>query len=100
MSVEIVKANLSDVDHQRAVVAMMDAISMLPPPQRGNGIGKRLLLAIEQEAKRTGCCKLTLEVQTNNPIAHAVYEKFGFRQAVYAADANGGGPQYMVKQLI
>ena len=162
MSIEIVKANLSDEDDQRAVLAMMDAYSSDPmgdgkplsdfarenlivgltnhpttivflvysnakpcgiatcfrgfstfaakplinvsdfyvePSLRGKGIGKRLLLAIEQEAKNTGCCKLTLEVQTNNPIARAVYQSFGFRQAVYAADAEGGGSQYLVKQL-
>ena len=69
------------------------------PRLRGNGIGKLLLLAIEQEAKRIGCCKLTLEVQTNNPIARAVYHGFGFRQAVYAADSDGGGSQFMVKPL-
>ncbi|MEZ6136445.1 MAG: GNAT family N-acetyltransferase [Pirellulaceae bacterium] len=69
------------------------------PRLRGNGIGNQLLLAIENEAKRIGCCKLSLEVQENNPVARGVYTKFGFRQAVYAADVDGGGSQYMVKQL-
>lgn len=66
---------------------------------RGQGIGKQLLLAIEHEARTTGCCRLTLEVQQNNSTARTVYGNFGFRQAVYAADANGGGSLYMVKQL-
>jgi GNAT superfamily N-acetyltransferase len=66
---------------------------------RGQGIGMQLLAAIEQEARRLGCCKLTLEVQQNNPVARSIYERFGFGQAVYAADANGGGSRYMVKPL-
>ncbi|MEZ6138752.1 MAG: GNAT family N-acetyltransferase [Pirellulaceae bacterium] len=69
------------------------------PRLRGKGIGNQLLLTIEDEARRIGCCKLSLEVQENNPVARGVYAKFGFRQAVYAADVDGGGSQYMVKQL-
>ncbi|MFN7732860.1 MAG: GNAT family N-acetyltransferase [Pirellula sp.] len=162
MGIEIVKANLNDTVHQRAIVAMMDAYSRDPmgdakplsdyarehliagllehpttliflvfedtipcgiatcfrgfstfaakplinlsdfylePRLRGNGIGTRLLMAIEHDAKTTGCCRLTLEVQQNNAIARTVYTHFGFRQAVYAADADGGGSLYMVKQL-
>lgn len=162
MTVAIVKADLTDAGHQRAVLAMMDAYSCDPmgdgkplseyarenlisgliehpttvvflvfedstpcgiaacfrgfstfaakpllnisdfyiePRLRGNGIGKKLLLAIERDALATGCCRLTLEVQQNNPVARAVYENFGFRQAIYAADADGGGSQYMMKHL-
>ena len=71
----------------------------IEPRLRGNGIGKQLLLAIEWAARETGCCRLTLEVQQNNYVARTVYERFGFRQAVYAADADGGGSQYMMKNL-
>ncbi len=162
MSVEITKANLRDADHQRIIVAMMDAYSQDPMGDgkplsdyarehlvtglieqpttivflvfenkipcgiatcfrgfstfaakplinvsdfyiesrlRGKGIGKKLLMAIEHEAKTTGCCRLTLEVQQNNSVARTVYGNFGFQQAVYAADANGGGSLYMVKHL-
>ena len=42
------------------------------------GIGKLLLEAAESEARRLGCCKLTLEVLENNDPAAALYEKFGF----------------------
>jgi GNAT superfamily N-acetyltransferase len=69
------------------------------PGLRGRGIGKMLLDAIEDEARATGCCKLTLEVQQNNPRARSVYGKFGFAQAVYAADSDGGGSLYMVKPI-
>ena len=162
MAIEIVRADLSNPDHQTAILAMLDAYSCDPmgdgqslsnyakehlisglaehpttiiflalhnkvhcgiatcfrgfstfaakplinisdffvePHLRGTGIGKELLLAIENEARRIGCCKLSLEVQENNPVARGVYTKFGFRQAVYAADIDGGGSQYMVKLL-
>jgi ribosomal protein S18 acetylase RimI-like enzyme len=71
----------------------------IEPRLRGRGFGKKLLQTIEKEARATGCCKLTLEVQQNNQIAQSVYGQFGFRQAVYAADADGGGSLYMVKPL-
>lgn len=162
MSIKVIKANLLDVDHQRAIVSMMDAYSqdemgdgkplsiyardhlvagLIEHPTtivflvfensnpcgiatcfrgfstfaakplinvsdfyiesrlRGKGLGKQLLMAIEHEAKTSGCCRLTLEVQQNNSVARTVYGNFGFRQAVYAADAQGGGSLYMVKQL-
>ena len=66
---------------------------------RGRGIGRLLLDAIEREARDTGCCKLTLEVQENNRHARSMYVKFGFAQAVYPADAHGGGSLFMSKPL-
>lgn len=69
------------------------------PANRGQGIGRMLLEAILEEAKATGCCKLTLEVQQNNARARSIYGIFGFTQAVYAADADGGGSLYMVKSI-
>lgn len=69
------------------------------PELRGQGLGRALLAAIEAEARRRGCCRLTLEVQQNNSRARAIYGDFGFAQAVYPADANGGGSLYLVKPL-
>ena len=66
---------------------------------RGQGIGQSLLHAIEIEAQATGCCKVTLEVQENNRKARSMYTKFGFGQAVYAADAADGGALFMTKPL-
>jgi GNAT superfamily N-acetyltransferase len=51
---------------------------------RGKGIGIALLAAVEKEAARRGCCKLTLEVQDANRRARAVYERFGFADFVVA----------------
>lgn len=69
------------------------------PICRGLGIGRMLLDAIQNEAARIGCCKLTLEVQENNARARSIYSKFGFARAVYAADENGGGSLYMTKPV-
>ena len=44
---------------------------------RGRGIGERLLCAVEAEAKRLDCSKVTLEVKEDNR-ARRLYERFGF----------------------
>lgn len=54
------------------------------PDRRGEGIGTALLAAAEARALEHGCCKLTLEVQDANRRARAVYERFGFADAVVA----------------
>jgi ribosomal protein S18 acetylase RimI-like enzyme len=61
------------------------------PAYRGLGIGKRLLQAVEAEASARGCCKVTLEVREDNPVAQGLYEQAGF-----AAGTSGGKPiQYL-----
>lgn len=45
---------------------------------RGNGIGRRLLMEIQELAISTGCCKITLEVRKDNATARALYRKTGF----------------------
>jgi ribosomal protein S18 acetylase RimI-like enzyme len=52
------------------------------PPYRGRGIGSALLAFAEHQARRRGCCRLTLEVQDDNPRARALYERFGFEDVV------------------
>lgn len=47
------------------------------PKYRGQGIGEALLTAVEEKAKETGCCKVTLEVREDNR-AKNLYERFGF----------------------
>lgn len=49
------------------------------PGHRGRGIGAALLAAVEAEARHRGCCKLTLEVREDNPVARGLYRKSGFR---------------------
>lgn len=67
------------------------------PAHRGGGIGRRLLEAIEQCARRLGCCRLTLEVQENNHHAQKVYAAAGFSQAVHVPAA--GGALFLSKSL-
>ncbi len=59
------------------------------PGHRGRGIGRAILERVEQEARQTGCCKITLEVQENNSRARSIYEAFGLRQAVFVEAAGG-----------
>jgi len=64
---------------------------------RGQGIGRRLLEAVERKARDIGCCKLTLEVQENNHRARQIYEAVGFAQAVHVEAA--GGALFLSKPL-
>lgn len=52
------------------------------PEHRGRGVGRALLHAVEQHARSKGCCKLTLEVQEDNPRARALYDSFGFDDVI------------------
>ena len=54
---------------------------------RRHGLAHRLLEAVETEARRLDCCKLTLEVQENNQTALALYRSFGFVGGQYEPDA-------------
>ena len=47
------------------------------PDARGMGVGTKLLDAVQDEAKKMGCSKITLEVREDNP-AQNLYEREGF----------------------
>jgi ribosomal protein S18 acetylase RimI-like enzyme len=64
---------------------------------RGQGVGQRLMQAVEQEARSKGACKITLEVLTGNRTAMQSYERFGF--APYALDPKAGTATFMQKWL-
>ncbi len=49
------------------------------PAARGQGIGRKLLAAVEAEARQLGCCKVTLEVRSDNGRAMGLYRSVGFR---------------------
>lgn len=49
------------------------------PTARGRGIGQALLAAVEAEARRLGCGKVTLEVRADNAVAMKAYETAGFQ---------------------
>jgi len=54
---------------------------------RGKGVGKALLRAAEEHARRKGCCKMTLEVQDANTRARTLYQHFGFEDFVVGDSA-------------
>ena len=45
---------------------------------QGQGIGREFLAFLEEEARKRGCCKVTLEVYDSNDRAKALYEKCGY----------------------
>lgn len=65
--------------------------------QRGRGVGQALLLAAEQAAQARGCCKLTLEVLSQNHRALSSYARFGFHP--YALDPAAGQALFLEKKL-
>lgn len=64
---------------------------------RGQGVGQRLMQAVEDVARSKGACKITLEVLTGNHTAMQSYERFGF--APYALDPSAGTATFMQKWL-
>ncbi|MBS1144012.1 MAG: family N-acetyltransferase [Proteobacteria bacterium] len=64
---------------------------------RGQGIGQALLAWAEARARELGCCKLTLEVLSNNTRAMASYQQAGY--APYVLDPAAGHALLMQKIL-
>lgn len=64
---------------------------------RGQGIGTALLAAAETEGRSRGCCKLTLEVLSNNHAALETYARVGF--VPYQLDPSAGQALLMQKWL-
>ncbi|MDO4795228.1 MAG: GNAT family N-acetyltransferase [Brachymonas sp.] len=67
------------------------------PAWRGQGVAQQLLAAAEAHAREQGCCKLTLEVLSNNTRAQGAYQRFGFE--LYTLDATHGHALFMQKWL-
>jgi ribosomal protein S18 acetylase RimI-like enzyme len=49
------------------------------PAARGKGIGAALLNFLEADAKALGCCKVTMEVRSDNTRAQELYQRIGYR---------------------
>ena len=64
---------------------------------RGKGVGAALMVYAERLAHELRCCKLTLEVLSENHIAQRAYARAGYRP--YALDPNAGHALLMVKAL-
>lgn len=64
---------------------------------RGRGIGQALLAWAEARARELGCCKLTLEVLSNNVRAMASYRRAGY--VPYELDPAAGQALLLQKKL-
>lgn len=65
--------------------------------QRGNRLGEKMLVLVEQIAVQRGACKLTLEVLQGNLAAIRLYQRMGF--AAYQLDPAMGQAQFFQKWL-
>lgn len=71
---------------------------IVAPEFRGCGLSQRLMARVEQHARTRGCCKLTLEVLSNNTVAQHAYRKFGF--AAYQLEPGAGQALFWQKTLL
>jgi len=70
---------------------------IVAPAYRGIGLSQRMLEVVEQRALEHDCCKLTLEVLSNNTVAQGAYRKFGF--APYQLEAAAGQALFWQKTI-
>jgi GNAT superfamily N-acetyltransferase len=64
---------------------------------RGKGLSQMLLDFVIGEAKKIGCCKVTLEVLGGNEVAKNAYKKFGF--APYRLSEESGVAEFWQMKL-
>ena len=64
---------------------------------RGLGLSQKMLDKVEAIAREKGCCKITLEVLSNNNVAKSAYQKFGF--AGYELDPQAGQAMFWQKTI-
>lgn len=67
------------------------------PRFRGRGIARALLAHVEKTAQILECCKITLEVLSNNTRALGIYDAAGFMN--YALNPETGHALFMQKKL-
>ena len=70
---------------------------MVVTRHRGKGISKRMLNQVEAIAREKQCCKITLEVLSNNDSAQSAYRNFGFNP--YQLDPASGSAEFWQKKL-
>ena len=64
---------------------------------RGKGVGAALMAYAEQLGRELKCCKMTLEVLSENHIAQRAYTRAGYKP--YVLDPAAGHATLMVKSL-
>lgn len=62
---------------------------------RGQGVGRKLMQAVADGARRRGCAKVTLEVRADNAVGRALYDSEGF-----AVSGLGGTPYLMMEKKL
>lgn len=67
------------------------------PGQRGHGIGRALMQAVEAEALKRGATKITLEVLSGNAAAKSLYAACGYGH--YQLDPAAGNALFWQKSL-
>jgi len=67
------------------------------PSHRGKRVAQQMFALVEEEARRRGACKLTLEVLSGNAPALRAYEREGF--AGYQLDPAFGTAVFLQKKL-
>ncbi len=70
---------------------------VVAPVFRGRGVARALLERLAFEARKRGCCKITLEVLENNVRARRIYERAGF--AGYELDPAAGKALFLQRRL-
>jgi GNAT superfamily N-acetyltransferase len=65
-------------------------IAVLPGARR-QGLGRQILRQVSADAAAAGCCKVTLEVREDNPLAARLYRSEGFAPG----QGDGGPVQYL-----
>lgn len=70
------------------------------PRFQGQGIGTRLLAFADEQARRAGLMKCSLNVESANHGAFHLYERMGYRRVLDGSDASSEVKYYrMVKQI-
>ncbi len=64
---------------------------------RGRGLSRKLFEFVESEAKRRGCCKVTLEVVGGNEVAKSAYRNFGY--SAYSLSDETGVAEFWEKNI-
>ncbi len=68
------------------------------PAFRGMGISRKLMNEVERLGREKGCCKVTLEILSNNVVAMKAYERFGFEG--YSLSPDVGHALFWQKKLL
>ena len=69
------------------------------PRARRHGLGRTLLLALVDEARRRGVTELFLEVRADNPVARTLYESLGFVEIAVRPRYYRGGIDAVIMRL-